>query len=155
MPSRPSQVPAETRTKGAYILLIRLGRERELEIGALGNVRFPKGYFAYVGSAMSGIEARVARHERAIKKVHWHVDRLTLAGRVLGAWMIPSNGDVECDVNRFIEGLPGARPVVPGFGSSDCDCATHLHLVDRSAIADLETRFGPIRLSGGPRRISR
>ncbi len=141
--------PASRSAKGAYVILIELRRERRLRVGALGEFGFPKGMYAYAGSAMSGLEARVARHAKRRKKVHWHVDHLTLAGRVVGAWMVPSESDLECEINRFIQGLEGARMVARGFGSSDCGCSTHLHLVDEGAIAEIGLRLGPIRRIDG------
>jgi len=131
-------------TKGSYILLIELGRDRSVRVGVLGDIGFPKGRYVYVGSAMSGIESRVARHARRRKKEHWHIDRLIRAGRVVGAWMIPAKSDIECEVNDFVERLEGASSIVRGFGSSDCSCASHLHLVDERAIASISSRFGPL-----------
>ncbi len=64
--------------KGAYILLIVIEKEVNIEIGALGTIRFEKGHYCYVGSAVGpgGIEARVGRHLKKGKKLKWHIDYL-------------------------------------------------------------------------------
>jgi sugar fermentation stimulation protein A len=49
---------------GVYILLIALPREETIPVGKLGPIRFPEGFYAYVGSAMNGLESRVTRHLR-------------------------------------------------------------------------------------------
>jgi histidyl-tRNA synthetase len=66
---------------------------------------------------------------RKDKRAHWHVDQLTLAGQILGAFILES-GD-ECALNAALDGLPIP---LPGFGSSDCRrCAAHLRLWPKQA----------------------
>jgi hypothetical protein len=56
------------------------------------------------------------------KRRHWHVDLLTEAGRVAGAWIVP--GGDECALVAALSHLP--MPI-PGFGASDCRrCLSHL-----------------------------
>jgi hypothetical protein len=43
-----------------------------------------------------GLAARLARHMRHGKAIRWHVDGLSEAGTVLGAWTFP--GGDECDL---------------------------------------------------------
>ena len=43
-----------------------------LQIGSLGEREFRAGHYVYVGSAARGLEARIARHGRLRKKMHWH-----------------------------------------------------------------------------------
>ncbi len=82
------------------------------------------GLYLYCGSARGpgGLAARLARHMRREKRAHWHVDQLTCAGDVLGAWVFP--GGDECAVNATLEKFPTP---LEGFGSSDCrHCRSHL-----------------------------
>ncbi len=59
---------------------------------------------------------------RPEKRAHWHVDQLTRAGSILGAFVFP--GGDECALNAALEQLP--TPFA-GFGSSDCRrCRSHL-----------------------------
>lgn len=101
--------------KGAYVLVIDI---------ALPVAGLPPGRYLYCGSARGpgGIRARVSRHMRRGKTLRWHVDRLTEAGQVLGAWVF-ADGD-ECALVRQLSYLPAP---LPGFGSSDCTaCVSHL-----------------------------
>ncbi len=112
---------------GAYLLVIRLDAPLALEIAALAPAELTPGAYAYCGSARGpgGIPARVGRHLRPGRKPHWHIDRLTAAGRVVGAYGFP--GGQECDLLARLAALPGARLPVPSFGSSDCRaCPSHL-----------------------------
>ncbi len=108
---------------GAYALWLRLTSPLDVRIGNI-PASLPAGDYLYCGSANGpgGLRARLARHMRKNKRAHWHVDQLTLAGQILGAFILES-GD-ECALNAAVDGLP-----VPlqGFGSSDCSrCAAHL-----------------------------
>ena len=47
-------------------------------------MEFSAGVYVYTGSATRGLEARIARHQRADKKIRWHFDHLPdEAGRML------------------------------------------------------------------------
>jgi Uri superfamily endonuclease len=109
--------------KGTYILLIELPESKEIKVGALGAIKFRAGFYAYVGSALNGLEARIARHLRKEKKLYWHIDYLLVHGRVRDIFYVEGNEKKECDIARKL----AARLVsIKGFGSSDCDCGSHL-----------------------------
>jgi histidyl-tRNA synthetase len=83
--------------------------------------------YLYAGSAYGpgGIPARVKRHLKPDKKVHWHIDRLTNAGTVVSVVAVP--GGKECAIVAAALRLPGVSIPSPGFGSSDCHvCPAHL-----------------------------
>lgn len=109
---------------GAYALLVVLAEGVEVRLPGRAPAVLPAGRFLYCGSARGpgGLRARVGRHMRRDKRVRWHIDRLTLAGQVAGAWVFP-DGD-EC---ALVAGLSRLPVPLPGFGSSDCRrCASHL-----------------------------
>jgi len=98
-----------------------------VRVGSLGVKEFKSGLYAYVGSAMGGVEQRVARHASGKKKRHWHIDYLLSRGRLLSAVAFPADRKTaECGALRAIAGIPGASVPVAGFGSSDCRCPAHL-----------------------------
>ena len=45
-----------------YVVLTYVPRRTSVPVGALGNVVFERGWYAYVGSATRARRARVARH---------------------------------------------------------------------------------------------
>lgn len=117
-----SAADAPTRV-GAYVLALHLDAPLDVRIGKT-SATLPAGDYLYCGSARGpgGLRARLARHMRRQKRAHWHIDQLTSAARILGAF-IDEAGD-ECALNAALDSLP--IPIA-GFGSSDCRrCAAHL-----------------------------
>lgn len=113
---------------GTYALVMRLSHRLAIDVGQLGRFEFPAGWYAYVGSAVGpgGLAARVGRHRRASKTLHWHVDYLRAHARAIAVWYAIGDWDRECAWAAALSILPGASVPVPGFGSSDCRCAAHL-----------------------------
>ncbi|MEM1689863.1 MAG: GIY-YIG nuclease family protein [Candidatus Hadarchaeales archaeon] len=107
--------------KGTYALFIQVPFDVEIVIGALGRKSFRAGYYVYVGSAMGGLKERVRRHLEKKKRMHWHVDYLLTRARVVD--FIFAEGRGECEVAR---NLSSRLQPIEGFGSSDCECQTHL-----------------------------
>jgi Uri superfamily endonuclease len=109
--------------KGSYVLIIALAQEQTIATGSLKAVRFPAGYYAYVGSAMGGIRARLSHHLKGSKKPHWHIDYLLKKAAINAIITCPSQTKVECSIARA---LSRRFDGIPGFGSSDCKCKSHL-----------------------------
>ena len=115
------------RMKGAYCLLMLLEEDTSLCVGALGRVFFPKGVYAYVGSAQGGIEQRVRRHLGETKRKRWHIDHFLSVARTVTVVSIPTDRkSSECITAKSLLRSPTAQAVVRGFGSSDCRCESHL-----------------------------
>lgn len=122
------------RTRGNYILLIAVPRRYHIAIGALGVMEFRKGFYAYVGSAMGGLQTRIRRHMVKRKKMWWHIDYLVAKGRVEGVLYALMGERLEC---RLAQGLERSFRSTPGFGSSDCRCPSHLFFSeDRQALQE-------------------
>ena len=120
-------------SKGSYCLCIRVDRRMEVEVGAIGINEFQPGCYIYVGSALSGLEARIRRHLNTSRglptAVHWHIDYLLREdwATVEAVYTLSSDKRVECSIASTIseKGIP-----VKGFGSSDCHCDGHLFKVE-------------------------
>ena len=125
----------EVDDRGSYFLLLHLARRRRLQVGQLGSMLFEKGHYVYAGSAMANLSARLARHCRLRKRMHWHVDYLRQAADAVVPVPVRASRRLECELVRGLEAIMGAG--VPGFGSSDCDCPSHLF---RSETAPLDRR---------------
>jgi Uri superfamily endonuclease len=97
-----------------------------ITVGKLGLVDFRRGYYVYFGSALGGLEARVARHLRPDKKLHWHADYLSEEVPWSWVWQLPDGQRWECVWARGAATEAGVSLPAPGFGSSDCRCVTHL-----------------------------
>jgi Uri superfamily endonuclease len=116
------------RQPGSYVLVMRLPQGVDVDVGKLGRFDFAPGWYAYAGSARGpgGLAARVSRHRRSIKAVHWHVDYLRAHAELTTVWYTIGSQKRECDWARALSELPGACVVAPGFGAADCRCQTHL-----------------------------
>ncbi|MHB9301413.1 GIY-YIG nuclease family protein [Thermofilum pendens] len=116
--------------KGIYILLIVLKSDAKLSSISGKEVTLRAGIYLYLGSAKGpgGLRARVSRHLRREKRVHWHIDRLLAAPGASVAYVVYGETHLpECVLTRPLEEL-GCRHPLPGFGSSDCKhgCTSHL-----------------------------
>jgi len=120
---------------GTYVLILRLDSPREIAVGRLGTLRFARGTYAYVGSALNGWQGRVHRHFRGGDKVHWHIDHLRGEASVPGAFVSLQGGWAECAVAMVLSSV--AEPGPMGFGCSDCDCETHLFRLGRRDVERL------------------
>lgn len=132
------------RSKGTYALLLRLEKPEDIVVGRLGKFAFPAGYYLYVGSALGpgGLQARLARHLRAEKRLHWHIDYLIQRTQLIEIWSIASRKRLECILAEIARNLPGAQAPVPRFGSSDCRCPSHLiYLAAKPDFALFEERL--------------
>lgn len=127
-------IAREADDRGAYLVLIQLNRSRRLSIGALGEVLFKPGFYTYVGSAMKGLSARMARHQRKRKKMHWHIDYLRAAADGVEILPLRSSHRLECAIASDLTVL--MTPSVPGFGCSDCQCSTHLFFMPENPMDD-------------------
>lgn len=107
---------------GTYALILHVPFDLQLKVGELGVRNFRGGYYAYVGSALSGVEGRVRHHLRRGKPAHWHIDYLRMRARVVDLVKARSRTRKECLVAGELRDLPS----VEGFGSSDCNCPSHL-----------------------------
>ncbi len=109
--------------KGSYTLLIQLTEEQAITTGSLKAIYFPRGYYAYVGSAMGGFKSRLNRHLKSNKKPHWHIDYLLEKASIVDIILCETNDRMECII---AQALNGQFDSIPGFGSSDCKCRSHL-----------------------------
>lgn len=125
--------------RGVYLLVLRLPHARSVDVGALGRLQFPAGWYVYVGSAHGpgGLDARLRRHLSPRKALRWHVDYLRAACEFVEAWAAPLPREWECEWARRLAGCPEAAIPARGFGASDCRCPSHLARFPARPDADL------------------
>ncbi len=138
-------------TKGAYCLCINVQWDIAVEVGALGNITFPKGEYVYVGSALNSLEPRIKRHtltsigSHAV--THWHVDYLLRepAAIIQEIYVVETDEKLECSIAEKV--AENGQPV-KGFGCSDCRCVSHLYRVEGFGFLG---KIGMRKLRGCPR----
>ncbi len=119
--------------KGTYCLCINVEDVIRIKVGALGDIKFPKGSYIYVGSALNSLIPRLERHLKHSRGehdvTHWHIDYLLKDPRVsMKSIYMNDNGEKrECLMAAQVaeHGVPAPR-----FGCSDCKCVSHLYRVE-------------------------
>ncbi len=113
---------------GTYALLLSLMAPITIRLGGLGLNRLPQGFYLYIGSALGpgGISARLTRHCRLEKKLHWHIDYLRPAALLEQAWVMRGDFRAECQWAAAARALSKAETPISRFGASDCRCPAHL-----------------------------
>lgn len=139
--------------RGAYLLLLSLSDSTTIAVGGLGRLQFRCGNYIYVGSAMGGLEARVARHLRPKKRLHWHIDRLLARASIVGAVMFPSRKRQECSLAKTIHKSPKTAALAR-FGSTDCGCPSHLFYIGKRPFGGMLRMLDRTQI-GGPGPSSR
>ena len=147
--STPRSREPKHRSTGSYALVLRLPYRRNIQIDKLGLVEFPRGHYIYFGSALGGLDARVARHFSNQKKLHGHADYLSAEAPWEHAWQLPDGKRWECVWAAAAIATDGVDVPAPGFGSSDCRCISHLVRVNNAK----EVRELLRGLSPAPRRL--
>lgn len=112
---------------GTYALLLELPAVSQLWVGRLGLVTFDAAVYFYSGSAFGpgGLSGRLKHHLVPAPRPHWHIDYLRSAASVTEVWTTFDPRHLECAWFAAARSLRGAKEV-PGFGASDCSCASHL-----------------------------
>ena len=113
---------------GTYIIILNLDKDSKLNIGRLGQYQLSRGYYAYVGSALGpgGLTSRIRHHLRSTTAPHWHIDYLQPIVEPLVVWYTASKLRLEHTWASVLQSSHRATVPVPGFGSSDCRCPSHL-----------------------------
>ena len=109
--------------KGSYILILQLPEQQTITIGSLPDVYFPRGHYAYVGSAMGGLKSRLSHHLQGSKKPRWHIDYLLQRASISSIILYETGEKTECTI---AEALSHQFDSIPAFGCSDCRCRSHL-----------------------------
>lgn len=120
-----AQQREESQEGGTFGLLLTVASDRTLEVGSLGDVRFPEGVYAYAGQAKRGFARRVDRLEEAESRARRHVDRVVDEAEDREVVRFPGPVDA-CDLATHMARASGSLPVI-GFGATGCTCLTHLH----------------------------
>ena len=113
---------------GTYALVLGATSRRSIQIGRLGKLELRPGFYVYVGSAFGpgGVRARLRHHLKRATRPHWHIDYLRPATRLVEIWHCHDEAIREHAWAEAIRAMRSASNPLPGFGSSDCRCPTHL-----------------------------
>lgn len=122
-----------------YVLKLRNERDIKINVGSLGDIKFEKGWYGYVGSSRSDKFKRVDRHIQLSRgdsdTRHWHIDYLITHPCVTIDSYFKHTDSEECVVSNSVD-LEG----IESFGCSDCNCETHLYYHEQETEFDEKIR---------------
>lgn len=72
---------------------------------------------------MGGFKSRLSRHLKRTKRFHWHIDYLLQMACINSIIFGETADRAECAI---AQALSRQFDSIPGFGSSDCKCRSHL-----------------------------
>ena len=124
-------------SEAIYILCIEVEKRGNIAVGSLGTLHFKKGTYLYVGSGGKNLVARIERHMSDEKKIRWHIDYLLREPyvNISRVYVRKGSRDDECKTARSLAtGFKG----IPGFGSSDCKCPSHLFFAEGNYSAGID-----------------
>ena len=111
-----------------YAVFLTLPEDTTIQIGALGTFDFPKGKYAYIGSAKKNILKRTERHYQKNKKKRWHLDYFRPFCVITEIRSFEEQAG-ECALAAHF--ATKGKVIVKHFGASDCKCAGHLVLFNK------------------------
>jgi sugar fermentation stimulation protein A len=127
-----NHIEREAKDRGSYLLILYLKSRSNIRIGTLGSISFRKGFYIYVGSAMANLSKRMERHRHIRKRHHWHIDDLRAQAEFRAVLAIRSSARLECEIAKAFSEI--AEWSIPGFGSTDCSCETHLFGISKDPL---------------------
>ena len=129
---------------GTYALLISSATDQLIRIGRLGTLRLKPGYYMYVGSALGsgGVRGRLAHHMRPAERPHWHIDYLRSHTTLEEVRFCYNRKSLEHEWAHCFAMMRGASVPMAGFGSSDCDCESHLFFFAKCPARGLAAKLG-------------
>jgi Uri superfamily endonuclease len=138
---------------GIYVVIAELPRAMNIQIGRRKKAHFEAGFYGYVGSALGGLEKRLARHLSNRKRLHWHIDYLLNVATVRAFIYAETSQRKECLVAQVLSRKLNSQP---DFGCSDCDCRSHLFFCQdpkdlNEAVLDsfILSDLNPSKIEGG------
>jgi Uri superfamily endonuclease len=118
---------------GTYALVLASTKSAPIRVGRLGILQLQPGFYVYVGSAHGpgGVKSRVGHHVKTTARPHWHVDYLRAHTNPEEVWYVHNRNRWECRWADCLRRVRGASMPLKGFGSSDCQCGSHLFYFKR------------------------
>ncbi|MGE5222853.1 MAG: GIY-YIG nuclease family protein [Omnitrophica WOR_2 bacterium] len=95
----------------------------------MGILKVIPGTYIYIGSAFGpgGLKSRISHHRKPSTVKHWHIDYIKPALHLEQIWYTCNLESEEHNWARMIGSLNHAEIPLAGFGSSDCQCPSHLY----------------------------
>jgi Uri superfamily endonuclease len=116
---------------GTYALVLIPSNTKPINMGKIGVLRVQPGFYFYVGSAFGpgGLKARLDHHKKTTTRARWHIDYLRRQTKLKDIWDSLDPMRREHQWAEVMASIEGVSVPLSGFGSSDCDCNSHLFFI--------------------------
>ncbi len=116
---------------GTYALILSSSTDALIRVGWLGELQLSSGFYVYLGSALGpgGVRGRIAHHLKVSERPRWHIDYLRAYTWLDQVWYSYDTFRREHLWASQIRAGRGSSVPMAGFGSSDCDCESHLYFL--------------------------
>jgi Uri superfamily endonuclease len=113
---------------GTYALILSSQSRQTVQVGSLGRLDLKPGFYVYIGSAFGpgGLKARLGHHLKVSSRPRWHIDYLRPLTNVSDLWFTYDPARWEHQWADLMSQKMHGLIQMPGFGSSDCACLSHL-----------------------------
>ena len=141
---------------GTYALVLESTKAAPIRVGKLGSLQLQPGFYVCVGSAHGpgGLRARLAHHLEPTGRPHWHVDYMRAYTKPQEVWFCCDRIRWDCRWACCLGMQRGVSVPLAGFGSSDCDCETHLYFFgSRPSMGAFARRLRTVERTHPPVRL--
>ena len=130
---------------GTYLIILELAHNRNFTIGKIGQHPLEKGYYLYIGRSLGpgGLAARIKHHLSKTDNPHWHIDHIKTTMKVSELWLEKNSKRKEHIWANQLRKLTEFSEPVKSFGSSDCNCYSHLFYCRRRPTVTLRNKLSP------------
>jgi len=123
------------KNKGVYGLIVSL-----INKSIVLHHELEPGNYAYIGRAMNGLENRLSRYMKPIRKPHWHIDYLLMIARPIAiVTALTEDPRMEHEAACI---LASTNKYIRGFGSTDDDCPSHLFMGEADDVVNAFASLG-------------
>ena len=121
-------------SSGSYALIIDVARKINLRPEKPWTIE--PGIYIYAGRASRSLPARLERHKKRVKPIHWHIDWITThrSAKIMNTIILPDHPEQECAIIRALVSTTSSSFPFRRYGSSDCKegCPAHLIMIANS-----------------------
>lgn len=114
-----------------YILVLHLPADALLSIASLGDIEFPGGFYAYVGTAANSdlLVDVLKRHLSPIQTPRNDIEGFQQMAQIVEIWLSAKQMPKRNDLVDLLLAMPGSMSLIEGFGGADIDSEWDSYLI--------------------------
>ena len=142
LPSSKEAIEKEGGDRGAYLLVLEVKEEIEIE-----TARIPAGYYVYAGRAAERLQKEINHHRSPRKRAAGPVDALRQRARLTGLFPIRSSADISEEVRQALAKISDREIFISFAGKKEKLFRFQDNPIHQKKFTELEAYFQIDRLS--------